>query len=179
MKSFEVSSSPVRPAKFLPRKQWIVVGSDDFFIRIFNYNTMEKVRAFEAHNDFIRAFAIHPTMSYLLSSSDDYSIKIWDWEKNWECTKLEGHTHFVMGLCINPKDLNSFASASLDKSIKVCLWLLYDTYRFGVSPHLESHFIVCLDMTQVSMLLAIAQVVISLIWWLIQAALSQLQNQAS
>lgn len=80
---------------------------------------MEKVKEFEAHSDFIRALAVHPSLPYLFSSSDDFSIKMWDWDKNWDCTKFEGHTHFVMGLCINPKDLNSFASASLDKTIKV------------------------------------------------------------
>lgn len=80
---------------------------------------MEKVKAFEAHTDFIRAFGVHPTLPYLLSCSDDYTIRLWDWEKNWESIKFEGHTHFAMGLCINPKDINSFASASLDKTIKV------------------------------------------------------------
>jgi coatomer subunit beta' len=44
----------VRAAKFVARKQWIVCGSDDMFIRVFNYNTMDKVKAFEAHTDYIR-----------------------------------------------------------------------------------------------------------------------------
>lgn len=35
---------------------------------------------------------------------------------------FEGHTHFVMHLCFNPKDSNSFASASLDRTVKV--WTL-------------------------------------------------------
>ena len=97
----------------------IIVGSDDFHIRVFNYNTMEKIKEFEAHTDFIRTLAVHPSLPIVFSSSDDFSIKMWDWEKNWESTKFEGHTHFVMWLSINPKDLNTFASASLDRSIKV------------------------------------------------------------
>ena len=32
---------------------------------------------------------------------------------------FEGHTHYVMQVAINPKDNNQFASASLDKTIKV------------------------------------------------------------
>ena len=44
----------VRTAKFVARKQWIVCGSDDMFIRVYNYNTMDKVKAFEAHTDYIR-----------------------------------------------------------------------------------------------------------------------------
>lgn len=32
---------------------------------------------------------------------------------------LSGHTHYVMQIVINPKDNNTFATASLDKTIKV------------------------------------------------------------
>lgn len=33
--------------------------------------------------------------------------------------QFTGHTHYVMQLVINPKDNNTFATASLDKTIKV------------------------------------------------------------
>lgn len=47
-------------------------------------------------------------------------IKLWDWDKNWQCSQVfEGHTHYVMMIVLNPKDNNQFASASLDKTIKV------------------------------------------------------------
>jgi coatomer subunit beta' len=108
----------VRSAKFISRKQWIVAGADDMFIRV--YNTMDKVKNFEAHTDYIRSVAVHPTLPYVLSSSDDMLIKLWDWEKGWTCTQIfEGHSHYVMQVTINPKDNNTFASASLDRTIKV------------------------------------------------------------
>lgn len=48
------------------------------------------------------------------------SIKLWDWEKNFECVQIfEGHAHYVMMVRINPRDTNTFASASLDRTIKV------------------------------------------------------------
>ena len=47
-------------------------------------------------------------------------IKLWDWDKKWTCTQVfEAHTHYVMQIVINPKDNNTFASASLDRSVKV------------------------------------------------------------
>eukprot|EP00899_Mesostigma_viride_P001865 jgi/Mesvir1/1167/Mv17669-RA.1 len=120
VKSFEVTELPVRSAKFVARKQWIVCGADDMFVRVYNYNTMDKVKAFEAHTDYIRCVAIHPTLPYVLTSSDDMLIKIWDWDKNWTCTQIfEGHSHYVMQVAFNPKDTNTFASASLDRTIKV------------------------------------------------------------
>ncbi len=141
---------------------------DDMQIRVFNYNTLERVHMFEAHSDYIRCIAVHPTQPYILTSSgtilnllyfvwhhclqdssdlsstfvlkcmhfflcvctyalvcfffyaDDMLIKLWDWEKKWSCSQVfEGHTHYVMQIVINPKDNNQFASASLDRTIKV------------------------------------------------------------
>lgn len=120
IKSFEVTDLPVRSAKFIARKQWVVAGADDMFIRVYNYNTMDKVTIFEAHTDYIRCVAVHPTLPYVLSSSDDLLIKLWDWDKGWTCTQIfEGHSHYVMQVTFNPKDTNTFASASLDRTIKI------------------------------------------------------------
>ncbi|ETO17135.1 hypothetical protein RFI_20198, partial [Reticulomyxa filosa] len=92
----------------------------DMMVRAYNFNTCEKVKEFEAHTDYIRTIVAHPSLPFVLSGSDDMSIKLWDWDKNWENTQIfEGHTHYVMQIEINPKDTNSFASASLDRSIKV------------------------------------------------------------
>lgn len=120
VKTFEVTDQPVRCGVFVPRKQWIIVGADDMFIRCYNYNTMEKVKIFEAHIDYIRSITVHPTLPVFVSCSDDMLVKAWDWEKGWECTMLfEGHSHYVMQVKFNPKDPNTFASASLDHTIKV------------------------------------------------------------
>ena len=40
--------------------------------------------------------------------------------QGWNCTQqFEGHSHFVMQVTFNPKDTNTFASASLDRTVKV------------------------------------------------------------
>ncbi|XP_076946282.1 coatomer subunit beta'-1-like, partial [Bidens hawaiensis] len=120
VKSFEVTELPVRSAKFIARKQWVVTGADDMFIRVYNYNTMDKVKVYEAHTDYIRCVSVHPTLPYILSSSDDMLIKLWDWEKSWYCTQIfEGHSHYVMQVTFNPKDTNTFASVSLDRTVKI------------------------------------------------------------
>uniref|UniRef100_A0A7N6C2H7 Coatomer subunit beta' n=1 Tax=Anabas testudineus TaxID=64144 RepID=A0A7N6C2H7_ANATE len=109
VKTFELCDLPVRTT-------W----SDDMQIRVFNYNTLERVHMFEAHSDYIRCIAVHPTQPYILTSSDDMLIKLWDWDRKWLCSQVfEGHTHYVMQVVINPKDNNQFASASLDRTVKV------------------------------------------------------------
>lgn len=128
-KSFELCEVPVRCAKFIVRKQWFIAGTDDMHLRVYNYNTMEKVKEWEAHTDYIRFVEVHPNRPFIISSSDDMSMKLWDWEKDFECVMVfEGHVHYVMMCKVNPRDTNTFASASLDRSIKV--WGLTST-----SPH--------------------------------------------
>ena len=120
VKSFNTGTDPLRCAKFIIRKQWIAACSDDMKIFIYNYNTMDKVKEWVAHTDYIRYLEVHPTRPYILSSSDDMSIKLWDWEHNFDCIQtFEGHSHYVMMVKINPIDTNTFASASVDKTIKV------------------------------------------------------------
>ena len=82
---------------------------------------MEKIKEIkEAHSDYIRCIEIHPSRPFMLSSSDDMLIKLWDWENGWQCTQVfEGHAHYVMQVCFNPKDPNTFASASLDRTVKI------------------------------------------------------------
>lgn len=135
VKTFELTDVPVRAGRFIARKNWIVCGSDDFQLRVYNYNTSEKITAFEAHPDYIRSIAVHPTQPFVLTASDDMTIKLWDWEKGWKCVQVfEGHSHYVMGLAINPKDTNTFASACLDRTVKI--WSLGSSHaNFTLEAH--------------------------------------------
>ncbi|KAF2864518.1 Coatomer, beta' subunit [Piedraia hortae CBS 480.64] len=120
VKTFELTDVPVRAGRFVARKNWIVCGSDDYQLRVYNYNTSEKITSFEAHPDYIRAIVVHPVQPFVLTASDDMTIKLWDWDRSWKCVQVfEGHSHYVMGLAINPKDTNTFASACLDKTVKI------------------------------------------------------------
>jgi len=120
VKSIQVTELPVRTGKFIARKNWIVVGSDDFQVRVYNYNTGEKITQFEAHPDYIRSIAVHPSKPYILTSSDDLTIKLWNWDNNWKLEQVfEGHQHYVMSVNFNPKDPNTFASACLDRTVKI------------------------------------------------------------
>ncbi|KAF8876230.1 coatomer protein [Mucidula mucida] len=135
VKTFEVSEVPVRCVKFIARKNWFVAGSDDFQLRVYNYNTHEKVTAFEAHPDYIRCLTVHPTSSIVLTGSDDMTIKAWDWDKSWKNIQTyEGHTHYIMNLAFNPKDANTFASACLDRTVK--MWSIGSTTaNFTMDAH--------------------------------------------
>lgn len=78
----------MRSVAFIARKNWFVCGSDDFHLRVYNYNTQERIASFEAHPDYIRCLAVHPTQSLVLTGSDDMTIKLWDWDKAWKCVQV-------------------------------------------------------------------------------------------
>ena len=88
VRSFEASDLPVRAAKFVPRKQWVVTGADDACLRAHNVNTLQKEASFEAHADYIRSVAVHPSRPFLLSAGDDMLIKLWDWDAAWACVRV-------------------------------------------------------------------------------------------
>ena len=45
-------------------------------VRVYNYNTLERVHQYEAHSDYLRCIAVHPTQPFLLTSSGEYTIYV-------------------------------------------------------------------------------------------------------
>jgi coatomer subunit beta' len=81
---------------------------------------MEKTKEVEVHTDFIRSIIVHPKDPYVLTSSDDGTILLWDLDKGFTLVRsYEEHKNFVMKIAINPKDINMFASASMDLKVKI------------------------------------------------------------
>ncbi|KAM0849892.1 hypothetical protein ACQ4PT_053439 [Festuca glaucescens] len=121
MEYTEVTREPVYSVKFIVREECFVVGSGNGSIYVFDYNTMEEVDEIEAHDGHgIMCLAVNPTYSYVLSASDDRTIKLWDWTKEWQCTRtFEGHEDTVTQVMFDPRNCRSFASASLDHTIKI------------------------------------------------------------
>jgi coatomer subunit beta' len=112
----------VHSAKFIEREEWFVLGSGDGYIHLYSYNTMEEViDPIEAHDGHsITSLAVNPTRSFVLSASDDHTIKLWDWTNEWQCTRtFGGHYDTVTQVLFDPRNSDSFASASLDQTVKV------------------------------------------------------------
>lgn len=80
--------------------------------------------------------------TYLLYA-DDMTIKLWDWDAKWALKQtFEGHIHYVMQIVFNPKDNNTFASASLDRTVKVDTFefvlLAFTTCSLGLATRIHS-----------------------------------------
>ncbi|KAM0867707.1 hypothetical protein ACQ4PT_041816 [Festuca glaucescens] len=142
--SFEVTiDEPVYSAKFIHWKNWLVAGDGYGYIHVYNYDTLEEVGNFEAHETHIMSLAVNPTLSFMLSASDDHLIKLWDWNKGWECMRIfEGHHNSVTQVMFHPKDSVNFASASLDRTVKI--WNIF-TGKCNITFDEQPNGLLCLQ----------------------------------
>lgn len=121
VKKIEVSSKPLR-CGIWAGEDCVLTSGDDNQVRLFNFHSTQKLHQFEPHKDFIRKLIFNKKQNYILSCSDDKTIvkhtltgssyvRDFTWEE---------HKHFVMDIQLDPKEENTFASASLDGTLK--LW---------------------------------------------------------
>ena len=120
-------TADVMYGKFIGRMQWLLVGTYNGFIHVYTYETreIEMVTSFQASTASIRLMVIHPTQPYVLSSSEDREMKLWKWDVNgrdWKCAQTydDEHPNAICQVTFNPRDAKRFASASRDRTIKVC-----------------------------------------------------------
>ena len=128
---------PLRSVRFIPSMQCVIAAGDSLVISCYDYNTCGVVAQYEkAHDDYIRQIAVHPTQPYILSCSDDAKVKMFKIGNNQMKLEktFEGHEHFVMDVKFNPKDPSTFATVSLDCTIK--FWGINSTTpRFTLKGH--------------------------------------------
>ena len=59
-------------------RPFLVTGSDDHTIRIWDYHTKSCVRVLEGHNNNVSAVTFHPQLPFLLSAGEDCTLRIWN-----------------------------------------------------------------------------------------------------
>ncbi|GFZ04144.1 coatomer, beta' subunit [Actinidia rufa] len=145
VKSFEVTELPVRSAKFIARKQWVVAGADDMVIRVYNYNTMDKIWnlgspdpnfTLDAHLKGVNCvdYFTGGDKPYLITGSDDHTAKVWDYQTKSCVQTLEGHTHNVSAVCFHP-ELPIIITGSEDGTVRIwhaTTYRLENTLNYGL-----------------------------------------------
>ena len=103
---------------FSPTGEWIVSGSEDHTIKVWDLSSGKEIRTLAGHSAFVRSVALSSDGELLASAGDDI-IKLWDLETGEEIRTLSGHSSIVQRLVFSP-DGKILASAGNDKTIK--LW---------------------------------------------------------
>ena len=114
-----LSSSSVSSVAVTPDGKYVVSGSSDETIKLWDIKTGEVIRTFEGHTSYVSSVAVTSNGKYVVSGSWDETIKLWDIKTGEIIKEFKGHTSYVSSVAVTP-DGKYIVSGSDDKTIK--LW---------------------------------------------------------
>lgn len=107
-------------AKFIPRKQWVVIGNSRGSILVRTCPSMDLVKEFKAHREPVTSLVVQSTRPLLLSCSNhSLSLKLWDWSRGWSCIGTFDLASHVGEIVFNPKHASTFATLDDDGIVEM------------------------------------------------------------
>jgi WD40 repeat protein/serine/threonine protein kinase len=93
-------------------------GGADKSVKLWNLDTLDKIRTYKGHRDFISALAFSPDGNLLASASLDGNIRVWSTKSRRLQKRLYGHRGRVGTLAFSP-DGQTLASSGADGQLRV------------------------------------------------------------
>lgn len=98
--------------------KYLVSGSQDKTIRVWNLATGELIHTLKSHREGVYAVALSPDEQIIASGSADKTIKLWHLETGELLGTFSGHANTVTALVFTASG-EMLVSGSLDKTIKI------------------------------------------------------------
>lgn len=96
----------------------LATGGADKAIKLWNLDTMDRVRTYRGHRDFVTALTFRPDGDMLASAGLDGDIRLWSTKRSRLLRRLRGHSGRVDGIAFSP-DGKYLASAAADGQLRI------------------------------------------------------------
>jgi len=101
-----------------PRGPLLASGGADKMVKLWNLDTLDRMRTYRGHRDFVTTLAFSPEGKLLASASLDGTIRLWSTQSNRLQRRLYGHRGRVGGLSFSP-DGAWLASSGADGQLRI------------------------------------------------------------
>lgn len=136
LRIFKGHTWSVTCAVLSPDGRWILSGSGDKTLRLWDIASGKCLRVMSGHAGGVTSIAFSPDGACCISGSDDKTVRLWEVATGKCFMTIEGHQGTVNVVAFYPSYPRSFAaiSGSFDKTVRI--WNLYTGSNAGI---LEGH----------------------------------------
>jgi|GEM_PF-1844401 len=121
VRRFTEHKDMVETVAVTPDGKYVVSGSRDNTVRLWELATGQEVRRFMGHADWVSSLAVTPDGKYVVSGSKDKTARVWDLATGQEVRRFTGHNNWVSSLAVT-RDGRHVVSGSVDNTVR--LWNL-------------------------------------------------------
>ena len=117
LRSLAGHTDRVNAVAISPDGHFIVSGSDDKTVKVWEVAGGRLLRSLEGHTDKVYAVALSPDGRLIVSGSGDGTVKVWEAASGRLIRSMMGHTGWVLAVAVSP-DGRTIISGSDDRTLR-------------------------------------------------------------